>query len=31
MNWEFLDPHDSLPKTLAGKTNKKALEDHRPV
>lgn len=25
MKWEFLDPHDSLPKTLAGKTDKKMI------
>lgn len=25
MDWEFLDPHDSLPKTLAGKTDKKKM------
>lgn len=25
MIWEFLGPHDSMPKTLAGKTDKKAM------
>lgn len=25
MKWEFLGPHDDLPKTLAGKTDKKSL------
>ncbi|MBY0356522.1 MAG: acyl--CoA ligase [Candidatus Obscuribacterales bacterium] len=26
MQWEFLGPHDNLPKTLAGKTDKKAMK-----
>lgn len=25
MTWEFLGPHDNLPKTLAGKTDKKSM------
>lgn len=29
MKWEFLGPHDDLPKTLAGKTDKKTMESTR--
>jgi long-chain acyl-CoA synthetase len=28
MKWEFLGPHDNLPKTLAGKTDKKTMSAH---
>jgi long-chain acyl-CoA synthetase len=30
MKWEFLAPHDSLPKTLAGKTDKKVMSGAKP-
>lgn len=29
MKWEFLGPHDDLPKTLAGKTDKKTMSGTR--
>jgi acyl-CoA synthetase (AMP-forming)/AMP-acid ligase II len=30
MKWEFLGPHDTLPKTLAGKIDKKAMSRANP-
>jgi long-chain acyl-CoA synthetase len=30
MKWEFFAPHDSLPKTLAGKTDKKVMSGAKP-